>query len=87
MYWIYFIFTVLVIVSPVIFSERFEKIHGAYWHDISMVLLAVIGLIIFHFEERRLKKIIQGRRVIQKESRLIFDDLTNAYAYIGEANR
>lgn len=87
MYWIYFTFTVLVIVSPVIFNERFETLHGTYWHDISIVALAIIGLILFHFEERRLKKIIQGRRVIQKESRLIFDDLTNAYSYIGEANR
>lgn len=87
MYWIYLITFTFTVFVPSLIKEGYWFFNVTAAQEMMIFLLGMVTFVIFLIMEKALNRVLDEKKVLQRQLSRSNKDLTNSYSYIGETNR
>ena len=87
MYWIYLLFLVLAVLTPVLITREHLVLPEEELEGLIILLLGMAGFFVYFAKEKALFRLLRERLSLQKTTHNIQRDLSESYSYIGAMNR
>lgn len=87
MYWIYLIFFILAVLTPLGVTRGYFFLPEEETEGLVILFLGMMTFFIYLAKERALFRLVRERLLLQKTTNTIRKDLSDSYTYIGAMNR